>query len=130
VIAGLPGTGIGGLFYLVCALLMPVREGWRWARGHRDIASLRLAVTQCGLAVSIIGAMWATSVVLSLVIGQVQLVPNAGPFRIFYVAPAVIAFGTLCGVLLAVEVLSLTLRAAGHLRDVFNAASGDRSRPH
>jgi hypothetical protein len=130
VIAGLPGTGIGGLFYLVCALLMPARELWRWARGHRDVASLRLAVTQCSLALSIIGAMWATSVIVSLLVGQVQIVPNSGPFRIFYVAPAIVAFGTLCGVLLAVEVLSLTLRAGAHLRHLFNAAPGDRSRPH
>ena len=27
--AGMPGTGIGGLFYLLSALLMPLRELWR-----------------------------------------------------------------------------------------------------
>ena len=28
-IAGLPGAGIGGLYYLCLVLLMPIREAWR-----------------------------------------------------------------------------------------------------
>jgi len=33
---GLPGTGIGALFYVLLVLAMPLRELWvRWARPHR-----------------------------------------------------------------------------------------------
>ncbi len=48
-VVGVPGTGIGGLFYLLAAALMPVREAWLLARGKSSWARWRF-----------IGRQWAT----------------------------------------------------------------------
>jgi cytochrome c-type biogenesis protein CcmH/NrfG len=61
---GLPGTGIGGVFYLLSALLMPVREGWRIVHGDRDSARLRRVLVQWTLAAGVVSAIWVTGVAL------------------------------------------------------------------
>jgi hypothetical protein len=58
-IAGLPGTGLGGLFYLVLVLLMPARELWLTLRGRGDAARWRTVGVQAGLAAAIVGVLWA-----------------------------------------------------------------------
>jgi len=57
VVVGIPGTGIGGLFYLVSALWLPVRA-WRGrvARPRRVASALR----QAALAATIVVATWWT----------------------------------------------------------------------
>ena len=66
--AGLPGAGIGGIFYLASALLMPVRELWGFVqnvslhwRGLLEVPYLRSAV-----AVSLWDATLASVVYLFL----------------------------------------------------------------
>lgn len=60
--AGIPGVGIGGLFFVVCALCMAIIELWKWFRGHGDDADLRCALRLAGIAVgvliSLLGAGW------------------------------------------------------------------------
>jgi hypothetical protein len=60
--AGIPGTGIGGLFFVVCALWMPVVEVWKWSAGRGDSGALKLAWRQASIAgsvlLSIAGAGW------------------------------------------------------------------------
>ena len=58
--AGLPGTGVGGLFYVLLALWMPVRELWATARGRGDRARWRAALVQSALAWGVVGAVAAT----------------------------------------------------------------------
>jgi hypothetical protein len=58
---GLPGTGIGGLFYLLCALLMPCHELVRTLRGQSSWARWRLVGRQFGLALGIGVGLWCTS---------------------------------------------------------------------
>jgi tetratricopeptide (TPR) repeat protein len=58
--AGLPGVGIGGIFYVVSALLMPVRAAVLTARGRRADARWGLALRQAGIAAGILGALWFT----------------------------------------------------------------------
>jgi len=111
VTAGLPGTGIGGLFYLISALLMPFREAFLVLSGRGNRARGQLALQQCGLAVTILGAVWVTGLVLGLFhIGNnlVRHTTFAG-MRVFYITPVIVAFATLSGVLIAVEAASLVL---------------------
>lgn len=60
--AGIPGVGIGGLFFVICALWMPIMETWKWARGRGDPAAMKLALRQASIAVGVlvwlIGAGW------------------------------------------------------------------------
>ncbi len=68
---GLPGLGIGGLFYILSALAMPVVALVRAARGAPAAAVRReLAARQCAIALGIIGCMtlafWGLDVALEL----------------------------------------------------------------
>jgi hypothetical protein len=62
VTAGVPGTGISGLFFVVCALWMPIVEIWKWSHGQGDIEELRCALRLAGIAACILiwllGAGW------------------------------------------------------------------------
>lgn len=63
---GIPGTGIGGLFYLTLALAMPVRELWLTVRGRSSLARWRIVAYQWGIAAGILGALWGQAWLLGL----------------------------------------------------------------
>lgn len=63
-IVGLPGTGIGGLYYLFSALLMPVCEAWRAATGRRGPSRWVGVAKLAALALGIFGGLFATAVAL------------------------------------------------------------------
>lgn len=59
---GLPGTGIGGLFYILSALWMPICEVWRRSRGNatgrwRSVA-MQFSIA-LGVLAAISGVFWA-----------------------------------------------------------------------
>lgn len=56
---GLPGTGLGGLFYLLLGLLMPLHELWRTAHRRSSPARWMAAAVQSSTAVAILAALWA-----------------------------------------------------------------------
>ena len=58
--AGLPGVGIGGLFYLLLVLLMPLYEFWRMLQGRSSIARWKHVAVHWALAGGILGALAAT----------------------------------------------------------------------
>jgi len=68
-IAGLPGTGIGGLFYVISALGTPFRA-WRARREGRAGGSLRgawtLVLMAAGAAIGTAGALALTRVMAGL----------------------------------------------------------------
>jgi hypothetical protein len=66
VAAGIPGTGIGGLFYALLALMMPLRR--LFARGRRPAMTWRAVFRAGALLAGIVGAMWATGAVVRLVV--------------------------------------------------------------
>jgi hypothetical protein len=56
-IAGMPGTGIGGLFYFLMALFMPVCELYRTLRGQSSWKRWRFIGLQLFFVVTITGGM-------------------------------------------------------------------------
>lgn len=70
--AGLPGTGIGGLFYLLLVLFMPLREAFRVLRGRGDARRWRTIGGQLALAGGILAALWLEAWVLFEVFGLRQ----------------------------------------------------------
>lgn len=57
-VVGVPGTGIGGLFYLLMAASMPFVEAWRFiSRGEVNPARWRFIAGQVALMGAIVGAM-------------------------------------------------------------------------
>jgi len=69
---GIPGAGIGGLFYLLSALWMPFCESWRILRGRSSRESRRAAGRQVCIALAIVLSMTATAWLVTrlLTIGQ------------------------------------------------------------
>lgn len=55
--AGLPGSGIGGLYYLLLAAWMPVRETWLTFQGRSSRARWAEVLRHVALAASAVGAL-------------------------------------------------------------------------
>jgi hypothetical protein len=67
--AGLPGIGVGTLFYVMAALWMPVRELPRLVSGKSSVARWRLIGMQFCFAVSIIASIAIADRVLLWMLG-------------------------------------------------------------
>lgn len=116
---GLPGTGIGGLFYLLSAMLMPVWEMRRaLRRRHREAAAhgarWALVLRQFALALGILAGLAATGWVLGRMIPPDVMATSAGrlaagvePVRAIGAAVIIITLCTLAAVLISIEALRL-----------------------
>ena len=118
--AGLPGVGIGGIFYLVSALLMPARSLVAVFRGRADEARWSVALRQAALAAGILAALWLTGWALGWIIAH--LIPDAariatgarsaGEVRsVVRTSALVFSLGTLSAVLALVQLLRVVLPA-------------------
>ena len=122
--AGIPGAGIGGLFYLGATILLPVRSLWRRVRRRQDSVTRMQLVHSLLLAAGIIAALWLSGWLLTLVIPHEVLSRETGahpPAPVRTALPLAtfgIAVTTLVVVLLAVEV-------AWHFRQVAAASEPD-----
>jgi len=76
--AGLPGTGIGGVFYLLSALLMPFVELVKTLRGQSSWPRWVLVIRQFAMASGIVAGMWMLGIVLTLIIVMTNVL------RLFY----------------------------------------------
>jgi len=63
---GIPGAGIGGLFYLAAAVLLPLRN---LIRNRGDRRAARSATVQAAIAVGIVASLWTTGWVLAALLG-------------------------------------------------------------
>jgi hypothetical protein len=58
-IAGLPGTGVGGIFYFILAAAMPVFEFFKTLRGKSDFRRWAFIALQLTFVVWIVVGIWA-----------------------------------------------------------------------
>ncbi|MCI0366032.1 MAG: hypothetical protein L0Y44_06520 [Phycisphaerales bacterium] len=58
---GLPGTGIGGLYYFVLVLLMPFREACLTLRGRSSVERWKQVGGYWCILLAILGVLWAES---------------------------------------------------------------------
>ena len=113
--AGLPGAGIGGLFYLVGALWMPVRELGAWLTGTRP-PRLRLAAGQFAIAVAVIGSIHLTGRALGVLLAAAAssgapaaaATTTSAPSAL-RAATVLLSLATLVAVLLAVQLARLVV---------------------
>lgn len=82
--AGLPGAGIGGLFYLASTIALPLRSVWRRLRGVPDTLTLRELAQQLSIAAGIVGGIWLTGWLLALALpdGVMSSVAAGGGSRL------------------------------------------------
>ncbi len=59
--AGLPGTGLGGLMYIVLALAMPFFELLQTVRGRSSLARWKLVLRQTAIALGVVVAVVITA---------------------------------------------------------------------
>src|SRR5512135_5830 len=69
--AGVPGTGLGGLFYILAGLLLPFRCLARTLR-HRRV-NWPEAVKLTALAVAVFLGIWLTGLFLGLILGPTTM---------------------------------------------------------
>lgn len=114
--AGLPGVGIGGMFYLVSALLMPFRSLVATITGRE--ARWAVALRQASIALTTIGVVWATlwgigwliaTFSPALVVGATTAAATAPVRNVVRTATLLGSIGTLTLVLAGVQTLRLLL---------------------
>ena len=115
--AGIPGTGIGGLYYVLLALWLPFREIGLILRGRSDRARWRTIAKQSSLAWGILAALWGEAWLLkrSLIWIAFHTPPGTWWHRMTIVAsPSLIpvaatwvGLGILGGVVLTTHILRL-----------------------
>jgi len=113
---GLPGLGLGGLFFVITALLAPAIELWRTVRGESSAGAWARVGRQFSLAVVMVGAIDLTlRGALALAgargwdAGAVMALPGAA-LAITVALLAVVVVGAKC-LQLALRARALALRA-------------------
>jgi hypothetical protein len=111
---GLPGTGIGGLFYILVALWMPACEMLRRRQGaaRRGALVARQFAIAVGVVAAMTGAFWALDMVLMIhrVAEHAAGAHHAWSLR---VSALLVTSGVLATVLGGVEFVRLCLRLSG-----------------
>ena len=122
--AGLPGTGIGGVFYLLSALLMPLFELVNTLRGQSSWGRWAMVFRQLAMASGIIAGMWMMGILLGLLLEarpdiavarmvnaeiSVQLEQVAN-INVFHIAPVIMSIFTLALIITVTHVLRLFYR--------------------
>jgi hypothetical protein len=105
---GVPGAGIGGLFYLASTLLLPFRSLMRRLRGQPDPVSSRQMRHNVAMAGGVVAALWMVGWILAFIVPD-EMVNNPArgtvPVRtVLPVATFVTGVATLLLVLGAVEI--------------------------
>lgn len=100
---GLPGAGIGGLFYLASTLLLPARSLMRRLRGQSDAVSLRQHLHHVSIAIGIMAGLWTAGWLLGFVMPKEMLsAPGTATLLTSRTAIPLATFGFGVGTLLAV----------------------------
>ena len=91
--AGLPGCGLGGLFFVICALLAPVRELVRTVQGRSSAEAWAQTMRQFGIALAMVVAF--------------DLTRRAVGGDVLYLRTVAITAGVLVAVLVAAKALDV-----------------------
>jgi len=127
--AGLPGAGIGGVFYLVLALFMPFLELYKTIRGESNLQRWGIVVRQLIMAGAILAGMWLMGLFLGVLVaassvadveklnamvqvGHAGQVADFTKLNIFHMAPIIMSLVTLSVILILTHVLVLVFRPA------------------
>jgi hypothetical protein len=70
--AGLPGTGVGGMFYLLLSLWMPFHEFYRVLQGKSSKARWLLIARQWCLFAAVIAVIWGQTALLKALVPASQ----------------------------------------------------------
>jgi len=112
-VAGIPGTSISGLYYILLAFLMPVKEAYLSCNGRSSMKRWMHVALQMVNAAGIIGCIFGTGWVLSYIIRKSQLMMHGQiPQQVsslMSLTSACAALAILAVVLLVVLTMSLVM---------------------
>lgn len=77
---GLPGTGLGGVFYILLVLWMGVRECWLLLRTASHLSRWRKIASLGSLAASILAALWLEGWLLNWFLTSPSIAITVGDF--------------------------------------------------
>ncbi len=113
---GLPGAGVGGLYYLACTSFMPFKEVYLCLTKAEHKFRYRLVITQLGIASGIVLGLIAMYVLINNVFGlKLSLAENIdGENLLFYsLLPVLISLGLLLVLLGLIEVAAFLAKKRG-----------------
>lgn len=126
-IAGLPGTGIGGMFYLLASGWMLLREGWSKLNKRQDLSRSKVVKRQILLALLIVAGIWATGELIgrlllllshsSGLLGRffdLHALSN-GKYNLWKTSILFFTFATLISLYLLMQCIRLALRISGDI---------------
>jgi hypothetical protein len=103
---GLPGAGIGGLFYLLCALAMPIKEVFLTITRPGHKFRYRLIATQLSIAIGIVLGVVAIYKLVSSVLGvDLSFSVHSDSIMFYSLLPVLISFGLLLVILTSVRLV-------------------------
>lgn len=108
--AGLPGTGLGGIFYALLVMWMAARETWRLARGGSSLARWGRIARFGGVLAGIIAALWAEGWLLQYLLGPLPNIALGMAVSALVPALAVSPFVILAALILWTHAARLILR--------------------
>jgi len=110
--AGLPGLGLGGLFFIISAVLAPLPELWRLIRGRSSVAAWQMIGRQLGQATLMIAAIDLSLRLVSLAIslGGLGKAPAAATGVFLPLATVGLTSALMVAVLCAAKLAELTVR--------------------
>jgi tetratricopeptide (TPR) repeat protein len=124
---GIPGTGIGGLFYMFSAMALPLREAYRRLSHGVAAARWRVIGLQQLLAAGILGGIWTTGWLLGLVVSTARahwVIGTATPaHNVWRTATFALSFATLTIVISTVELMGLWYRRRTRLAKLLEQGS-------
>lgn len=116
---GLPGTGIGGLFYFFSALVMLVIEVVRVTRRKKDTRRSQIArqviPMLAGIIVSMLLLDWAASAVIFAIQSSYShgAAASQSSYQVLTLKPIILSMVTLGFILLSVNFLRLVVKSSG-----------------
>ncbi len=103
---GLPGAGIGGIFYLLCALAMPIKEVFLTITRPGHKFRYRLIAVQLGIVTGIVAGVVAIYKLASNVFEyDLSLSASADSIIFYSLLPVLISFGLLLIILTSVRLV-------------------------
>ncbi len=114
--AGIPGTGIGGLYYLLLVLWMPFHESWLMLTGRGRPGRWKVVFTQGGIAAGILAALWGEAFVLKTLIYWVTFSAPASTYWRTLGLTAGMMLVPAVATWLAIAILGLVVVSANLLR--------------
>jgi hypothetical protein len=137
--AGLPGFGVGTLFYVLMALWMPIREIPRVIQGTSTIDNWKLILRQLFYAAGIIVTVMTAEKAMLWILGDRNIKPlspatwvhgelGAHAGESVLAAPIVASLLLLAGVVLSVEILRAIVARRPRNESIDPIAFGDADR--